>query len=154
MKTIEFTYHLKDIDAIAASVLEHIKTKTVLFNGNMGAGKTTFISALLKAMHSNDVATSPTFSIVNEYDLPNDKIYHFDFYRIESVDEAYNFGIEDYLNTNHWLFMEWPERIEGLIPKNHQTITITDLGDNKRALKLTINANHLTENIAMNTVRF
>ncbi|WP_299109788.1 tRNA (adenosine(37)-N6)-threonylcarbamoyltransferase complex ATPase subunit type 1 TsaE [uncultured Winogradskyella sp.] len=154
MKTIEFTYHLKDIDAIASSVLEHLDSKTVLFNGSMGSGKTTFINALLRAMQSNDVATSPTFSIVNEYVLPNDKVYHFDFYRIESLDEAYNFGIEDYLSSNHWLFMEWPERIEDLIPEDSQTITITDLDTNIRSLKLTISTNHLTKNIAMKTVKF
>jgi len=149
VKTIEFTYHLEDIEATAASVLEHLVSKTVLFNGSMGAGKTTFINALLNAMQSDDTATSPTFSIVNEYNIPNDKVYHFDFYRIESIDEAYNFGIEDYLNSNHWLFMEWPERIEDLIPENHQAITITDLEDNNRSLKLTINTKHLTKNIAM-----
>ena len=154
MKTIEFTYHLKDIDAVAISVLELLESKTLVFNGTMGAGKTTFINALLKAMQSGDVATSPTFSIVNEYTIPNDKIYHFDFYRIESLDEAYNFGIEDYLNSNHWLFMEWPERIEKLLPEDAQTITITDLNNNKRSLKLTINTNHLTENIAMTEPKF
>jgi len=154
LKTIEFTYHLKDIDAIAASVLDHFESKTILFNGAMGAGKTTFINALLKAMQSNDVATSPTFSIVNEYSVPNDKIYHFDFYRIESVEEAYNFGIEDYFNSNNWLFLEWPERIEELLPNDSQTITIKDLKDNKRSLKLTINTNHLTEKIAMTEPKF
>ncbi|WP_179334820.1 tRNA (adenosine(37)-N6)-threonylcarbamoyltransferase complex ATPase subunit type 1 TsaE [Winogradskyella costae] len=139
MKTLEFTYHLNDIDTIASAVLEHLHSKIIIFNGEMGAGKTTFINSLLLAMGSNDGATSPTFSIVNEYNLLDDKIYHFDFYRIESIEEAYNFGIEDYLSTNHWLFMEWAERIEELIPKNTQTITITDLQDNKRSLELTLN---------------
>lgn len=141
MKIIEFKYHLKDIDKIAVNVLSHLNTKTVLFNGDMGAGKTTFINALLKAMKSEDIATSPTFSIVNEYNLPGDKVYHFDFYRIESIEEAYNFGIEDYLTSKHWLFMEWSERIEELIPSVNQTITISDLQDNKRSLKLTLNTN-------------
>ncbi len=154
MKTIEFTYLLKDIDATAASVLEHISSKIVLFNGEMGAGKTTFINALLKAMHSDDVATSPTFSIVNEYAIPNDKIYHFDFYRIESIEEAYNFGIEDYFNSNHYIFIEWPERIEELLPEDAQSITITDLEDNKKSLKLTINTKNLTPNIAMTESKF
>ena len=154
VKTIEFTYHLNDIDAIANKVLEQLYSKTVLFNGSMGAGKTTFINALLNAMQSKDVATSPTFSIVNEYELPEDKIYHFDFYRIESIDEAYNFGIEDYFNSNHWLFMEWSERIEELLPENSQTITITDLGDHKRSLKLTTNRTHLIEKTDMTTVKF
>jgi len=141
LKIIEFKYHLKDIDKIAVNVLSHLNTKTVLFNGDMGAGKTTFINALLKAMKSEDIATSPTFSIVNEYNLPGDKVYHFDFYRIESIEEAYNFGIEDYLTSKHWLFMEWSERIEELIPSVNQTITISDLQDNKRSLKLTLNTN-------------
>ncbi|WP_179347752.1 tRNA (adenosine(37)-N6)-threonylcarbamoyltransferase complex ATPase subunit type 1 TsaE [Winogradskyella pacifica] len=139
MKTLEFTYHLNDIDAIVSKVLEHLNSKIIIFNGEMGAGKTTFINALLQAMGSNDAATSPTFSIVNEYDLSNDKVYHFDFYRIESIEEAYNFGIEDYLSSNHWLFMEWAERIEELLPENTQTITITDIQDNKRFLELTLN---------------
>ncbi|WP_229724653.1 tRNA (adenosine(37)-N6)-threonylcarbamoyltransferase complex ATPase subunit type 1 TsaE [Winogradskyella forsetii] len=154
MKTIEFTYHLKDIDAIAASVLEHLDTKTILFNGSMGAGKTTFINALLKAMRSSDVATSPTFSIVNEYAIPDDKVYHFDFYRLESIDEAYNFGIEHYLDSNHWLFMEWPERVEELLPEDSQTITITDLNDHVRSLKLTIKTKHLIKKTAIKTVKF
>ncbi len=120
----------------------------------MGAGKTTFINALLKAMQSSDVATSPTFSIVNEYAIPGDKVYHFDFYRIESIEEAYNFGIEDYLDSNHWLFMEWPERVEELLPEDSQTITITDLNDHVRSLKLTINTKHLTKKTAIKTVKF
>ena len=154
LKTIVLTYHLNEIDAIAERVLEHFESKTILFNGAMGACKTTFINALLKAMKSDDVATSPTFSIVNEYNIPNDKIYHFDFYRIESLEEAYNFGIEDYLGSNHWLFMEWPERIEAILPEDTQTITITDLYDNKRSLKLTINTNQVTENKAMTEPKF
>ncbi|WP_246296566.1 tRNA (adenosine(37)-N6)-threonylcarbamoyltransferase complex ATPase subunit type 1 TsaE [Winogradskyella vidalii] len=152
MKTIEFTYHLKDIDNIAVSVLEHLDSKTLLFNGSMGAGKTTFINALLKAMQSKDVATSPTFSIVNEYRLPDEKVYHFDFYRIESIDEAYNFGIEDYLNSNHWLFMEWSERIEELIPEDSQTVTISNIEENTRLLQLTIKTEKTTKNKAIKTV--
>ena len=144
MKTVELTYHFKDINAVALSVLKRLTFKTILFKGAMGAGKTTFIKALLNAMGSNDMATSPTFSIVNEYSLPNDKIYHFDCYRLESIDEAYNFGIEDYVTSNNWLFIEWPERIEDILPEQTQTITITDLDNNKRSLKLTIEKENLT----------
>tara|TARA_R110002096_G_scaffold20134_1_gene67079 strand:+ start:183 stop:647 length:465 start_codon:yes stop_codon:yes gene_type:complete len=154
LKSIEFTYHLNNIDAIATDVLEHLDSKILLFNGSMGAGKTTFINALLKAMHSKDVATSPTFSIVNEYAIPDDIIYHFDFYRIEFIEEAYNFGIEDYFNSNNWLFIEWPERIEELLPKDAQNITITNLSDNKRSLKLTIETENLTKNSAMTEPKF
>ncbi len=154
LETLVFTYHLEDIDTIAKEVLKHLKVKTLLFNGEMGTGKTTFIKALIKAMGSNDMATSPTFSIVNEYDIPSDKIFHFDFYRIESLDEAYNFGIEDYLDSEHWLFMEWSERIENLIPKNAQTITITNIDTNTRSLRLTIETNKLTQNSAMTEPKF
>ena len=154
MKTVELTYHLKDIDSIAGHVLKYLTSKTILFNGSMGAGKTTFINALLKALDSNDVATSPTFSIVNEYVIPNDKVYHFDCYRIESLDEAYNFGIEDYFNSNNWLFIEWSERIEELLPEDTQTITIADLNENKRSLKLTIETENLTKNSAMTETKF
>ena len=154
MHNIELTYHLNEINTKALKVLNLLESKVILFRGEMGAGKTTFINALLKAMKSDDVATSPTFSIVNEYKLPNDKIYHFDFYRIESIEEAYNFGVEDYIYSNHWLFIEWPDRIEELLPENTQTITITKIDNNKRSLKLTINNKLLTENKAMTEPKF
>ena len=154
MHNIELTYHLNEINTKALKVLNLLESKVILFRGEMGAGKTTFINALLKAMKSDDAATSPTFSIVNEYKLPNDKIYHFDFYRIESIEEAYNFGVEDYLYSNHWLFIEWPDRIEELLPENTQTITITKIDNNKRSLKLTINNKLLTENKAMTEPKF
>jgi len=153
VENIELTYHIKDINAIAAGILDHLKSKTILFNGAMGVGKTTFINALLNAMDSNDVATSPTFSIVNEYNIPNDKVFHFDFYRIESIDEAYNFGIEDYLSSKHWLFMEWPEHIAELLD-DAQIITITKIDDDIRSLKLTIDTNILTEHKAMTEPKF
>ncbi|MGB1231520.1 MAG: tRNA (adenosine(37)-N6)-threonylcarbamoyltransferase complex ATPase subunit type 1 TsaE [Winogradskyella sp.] len=137
MKSIEYTYHLNDIDSIAARILPQLNAKVIIINGEMGAGKTTFVNALLKAMQSNDVATSPTFSIVNEYTIPNDKVYHFDFYRIASIDEAYNFGVEDYLYSNHWLFIEWPERIKELLPEKFNTITITAIDTTNR--KITLN---------------
>ncbi|WP_299116987.1 tRNA (adenosine(37)-N6)-threonylcarbamoyltransferase complex ATPase subunit type 1 TsaE [uncultured Winogradskyella sp.] len=145
MDTRQYIYNLEDIDVIASKVLEQLNSKVVLFNGNMGAGKTTLIKALVKAMKSEDIATSPTFSIVNEYQIPNDKIYHFDFYRIEDIEEAYNFGIEDYFASNHWLFVEWSERIASLIPDDVCIIDISIESPTKRALKLTINTNQLTE---------
>ena len=154
MHNIELTYHLNEINTKALKVLNLLESKVILFRGEMGAGKTTFINALLKAMKSDDVATSPTFSIVNEYSLLNDKVFHFDFYRIESIEEAYNFGIEDYLYSNNWLFIEWPDRIEELLPENTQTITITKIDNNKRSLKLTINNKLLTENKAMTEPKF
>ncbi|GGI57529.1 tRNA (adenosine(37)-N6)-threonylcarbamoyltransferase complex ATPase subunit type 1 TsaE [Winogradskyella haliclonae] len=145
MDTRQYIYNLEDIDVIASKVLEQLNSKVVLFNGNMGAGKTTLVKALLKAMKSEDSVTSPTFSIVNEYQIPNDSVYHFDFYRIEDIEEAYNFGIEDYFATNHWLFIEWSERVASLIPDDVCIVDISIESPIKRALKLTIDTNQLTE---------
>lgn len=150
MNTVVFTYNLDEIEAVAEKVLSFLEKGMVLFQGDMGSGKTTFVSALLKSLGSSDSVSSPTFSIVNEYNLSNDsKVFHFDLYRIESLEEALNFGIEDYLNSNHWQFIEWPDRIKELIPNNAQSITIEHTENNKRSLKLTINKQSLTEINAM-----
>ncbi|NNE31168.1 MAG: tRNA (adenosine(37)-N6)-threonylcarbamoyltransferase complex ATPase subunit type 1 TsaE [Winogradskyella sp.] len=147
------TYELEELNSVANKVLEYLNSKVIVINGMMGAGKTTLINALIKAMNSEDVATSPTFSIVNEYRLPNDRVYHFDFYRIETIEEAYNFGVEDYLNTDNWIFIEWAERVEELVPLDAQKIDIEILEDNKRTLKLTINKS-ITEDKAMTEPKF
>ncbi|WP_391593112.1 tRNA (adenosine(37)-N6)-threonylcarbamoyltransferase complex ATPase subunit type 1 TsaE [Winogradskyella sp.] len=153
MQTIAITYELEELNSVANKVLEYLNSKVIVINGMMGAGKTTLINALIKAMNSEDVATSPTFSIVNEYRLPNDRVYHFDFYRIETIEEAYNFGVEDYLNTDNWIFIEWAERVEELVPLDAQKIDIEILEDNKRTLKLTINKS-ITEDKAMTEPKF
>ena len=154
MKTVELPYNLQQIDSVASDILKQLESKVVVFNGDMGAGKTTFIKALLKAMQSEDVVTSPTFSIVNEYSIPNDKVYHFDFYRIESLEEAFNFGIEDYINSTHWLFIEWADRIAPLLPENLSTIDIAVIDEENRSLKLTIENELLTEYNAMTEPKF
>ncbi|MCA0132703.1 tRNA (adenosine(37)-N6)-threonylcarbamoyltransferase complex ATPase subunit type 1 TsaE [Winogradskyella sp. D23] len=151
---MEFKYTLDQIDELARQLLVHFTNKTILFYGEMGSGKTTLINALVKALGSSDVATSPTFSIVNEYELSNDKVYHFDFYRIESIEEALNFGIEDYFSGDNWNFLEWPERITELLPKDSNSILITKLEDKSRSLKLTITNKNLTENNAMTVPKF
>lgn len=132
--TREFT--LEQIDDVAINILENVKSKTILFYGDMGAGKTTLISALVKALGGKVEASSPTFSIVNEYEVTNDKVYHFDFYRLEDYHEALDIGIEDYFDSNHWLFVEWPERIDEILPFDIDISYISLSENGLRTLKL------------------
>ncbi|MEY8848973.1 tRNA (adenosine(37)-N6)-threonylcarbamoyltransferase complex ATPase subunit type 1 TsaE [Psychroserpens sp. XS_ASV72] len=133
-------YQIDEIDTIAKKLIENFSAKTILFEGDLGAGKTRLIKALTKALGSNDDVTSPTFSIVNTYKSKDCLIHHFDMYRIEDEIEALNFGFEDYLNNdNDWLFIEWPDRIVNLLPIEVNTITISKIDTNSRALKLSLN---------------
>ncbi|MDQ3191133.1 MAG: tRNA (adenosine(37)-N6)-threonylcarbamoyltransferase complex ATPase subunit type 1 TsaE [Bacteroidota bacterium] len=101
--------------------------KVFAFYGEMGAGKTSFIKSICKELGVKDNVTSPTFSIVNEYlTSNNDIIYHFDFYRIDKESEAYDLGFEDYLYSHNYCFIEWPEKIAGLLPKQFIRIEIVE----------------------------
>ncbi|MCH4553819.1 tRNA (adenosine(37)-N6)-threonylcarbamoyltransferase complex ATPase subunit type 1 TsaE [Aestuariibaculum lutulentum] len=133
---MEINYNLDQLDDVAEQIIKNLKTKTLLFHGNMGAGKTTLIKALIKALGSHDEVSSPTFSIVNEYELTNDKIYHFDLYRIKDIEEAYNFGIEDYLDSGYWNLIEWPDVIDDLLPNKFDIISIDIKEANNRLLVL------------------
>lgn len=119
---------INSIDELPEKVkeLEHAfnKCKVVAFFAPMGAGKTTIIKALCKQMGVTDNISSPTFSIINEYHTPTSKIYHFDFYRIKSINEAYDMGYEDYFYSNHYCFIEWPEKIEELLPQSIAKVKI------------------------------
>ncbi len=132
--TIE--YDLNDLQGVAEQVLKCVKTKTILFNGEMGTGKTTLIKVLVEKLGSTDDVSSPTFSIVNEYAMTDDLIYHFDLYRINSLEEAYDFGIEDYLDATHWKFIEWPDLIIDNLQNDFDVITLNLTEDNKRILTL------------------
>ena len=116
----EFTiHHLDEIREVARRFLDAMDDRTVFaFRGTMGAGKTTFIKALCEELGVQDVINSPTFAIVNEYGPTDDGrlIYHFDFYRINKPEEAYDFGYEDYIYSDALCFIEWPEKIEELLP--------------------------------------
>ncbi|WP_026838726.1 tRNA (adenosine(37)-N6)-threonylcarbamoyltransferase complex ATPase subunit type 1 TsaE [Gillisia sp. JM1] len=128
------TYELSEIDRIAVQILSEVKSKTLLFYGDMGAGKTTLIKALVKALGASDLASSPTFSLVNEYQTDEGKIFHFDFYRIEDEMEALDMGIEDYLNLDTWKFIEWPQKIEKLLDEDVQKLEVLTLNEGTRML--------------------
>ena len=135
--TLEIIYNIENINEIARRLINNLNTKTLLFYGDMGVGKTTLIKALIKALGSNDEVSSPTFSIVNEYETnDNQFIYHFDLYRIKEVEELYNLGIEDYLFSNNWSIIEWPEKVEDIVPINHDRIVIKLNPDSSRTLML------------------
>ncbi|MCU0359980.1 MAG: tRNA (adenosine(37)-N6)-threonylcarbamoyltransferase complex ATPase subunit type 1 TsaE [Bacteroidia bacterium] len=99
--------------------------KVFLLNAQMGAGKTTFIKHLCKQLGSTDDFSSPSFSIVNEYHSPKGKIYHFDLYRIKTTEELFDIGVEDYLDSGAFCFIEWPALIEDLINVQHSRVNIT-----------------------------
>lgn len=106
------------------------------FYGNMGAGKTTFIKAICEELGVDDVITSPTFAIVNEYTGRDTTIYHFDFYRIKKMEEVYDMGYEDYIYSNAICFMEWPELIEPLLPEDVVKVNISEQPDGTRKVEI------------------
>ncbi|WP_040248866.1 tRNA (adenosine(37)-N6)-threonylcarbamoyltransferase complex ATPase subunit type 1 TsaE [Psychroserpens mesophilus] len=140
---MEIDYNIHELESVATQLLKQINSKIVLLQGDMGAGKTTLIKAIVKALGSSDDVTSPTFSIVNEYQTSNGvKIFHFDMYRIEDEMEALNFGFEDYLNSEkNWLFIEWPDNVVNLLPDEVSEITI--IGNNKTSRTLKLSQNEL-----------
>ncbi len=103
--------------------------------GKMGAGKTTFIQAICKSLGSGDNVTSPTFALINEYNTANNSsIFHFDFYRINDLEEAYDLGYEDYIYSGNYCFIEWPEMIEPLLPENIVAVKIEVQGKENRLI--------------------
>ena len=137
--TKELHFNLDQITEIAQTILENVQSKTVLFYGEMGAVKTTLISAIVKEMGSTDFASSPTFSLVNEYEVTNGTVYHFDLYRIKNQYEALDMGIEDYLYSGSWNFIEWPEKIVNLLPEKVTVLELSLAEDGGRVLKLSEN---------------
>ena len=132
-------YQLKDINLAIDFILKNITSKTLLFNGVMGSGKTTLIKSLVNKLGSKDIVSSPTFSIVNEYSLKRSTIYHFDFYRIKNEIEALDIGLEDYMSQNKWCLLEWSEKIPNLIPSNVNCINFIVLDDNSRTIEINLN---------------
>jgi tRNA threonylcarbamoyladenosine biosynthesis protein TsaE len=129
--------HIDDLSLVARRIIEWLGGPTVvLFDGEMGAGKTTLISAICREMNIVDEVSSPTFSLVNEYhSVEGDSIFHFDLYRIEHEDEALDIGIEEYFDSNQFCFVEWPDRIPNLLPQKFSRVDIK-VDDGKRIFSL------------------
>jgi tRNA threonylcarbamoyladenosine biosynthesis protein TsaE len=125
--------NLAELDATATSILSFAPNNRVfLFYGDMGAGKTTLIKSLCKALGVTDNISSPTFAIVNEYRAVNSTVYHFDFYRLKTETEAMDMGFEEYLYSGNYCFIEWPEKIPELLPENYISINIQVVADGAR----------------------
>ena len=128
---------IQDIDHIREAAREFIKhigqRRVFAFYGKMGAGKTTFVKAICEELGVEDVITSPTFAIINEYGLPDgDSLYHFDFYRIKKLEEVYDMGYEDYFYSGSLCFIEWPELIEDVLPNDAVRVSIEEQADGSR----------------------
>jgi tRNA threonylcarbamoyladenosine biosynthesis protein TsaE len=131
------TFSIDQLDQVAKVLLEQNPNKILLFNGEMGVGKTTLIKKICENLGVNEPTSSPTFSLVNEYYTTNNQyIYHFDCYRLKSEIEALDMGIDEYLYSGNWCFIEWAEKITNLIPENHSIITIEVLENGIRKLTL------------------
>jgi len=129
---------LAEISDIAKEFISQMgDNKVFVFYGSMGAGKTTFIKAICEELEVEDVINSPTFAIINEYSTRSgDQIFHFDFYRINKIEEAYDFGYEDYFYSGNLCFVEWPEKIKELIPPDAVEVHITENMNGEREINI------------------
>ena len=136
----ERTFSLQELDLVANEIIDVCGLNNKLyFYGEMGAGKTTLIKALCKRLKVEDQISSPSFSILNEYESIDGKtIFHFDFYRIKEIQEAFDLGYEEYLYGNNYCFIEWPEKIESIIPKEKRVNIYINKINNQRNIKISI----------------
>ncbi len=133
------THGPEDVLTAAEKILQACPTDRIFaIYGGLGAGKTTLVKGLAEVLGSKDVVKSPTFSIVNEYDSPHGSIFHFDFYRIERLEEVYDLGYEEYFFSGNFCFIEWPELIEPLVPEEAVLIRIISTGPLDRVIELTL----------------
>lgn len=133
---MEYTFTLHEIGDIAEKVIKDVSNKTLLFYGDMGVGKTTLIKEIAKKLGVKETLNSPTYSIINEYEFNNEKLFHFDFYRIKEEKEAFDIGFEEYFYSDHWSFIEWPQIIEHLIAVNKTKIELTKNPDGSRTINI------------------
>ena len=133
---MELTYTQDQISEVAEQILKSSNSKIFLFYGEMGVGKTTLIKEIVKQLGVTEISGSPSFSIVNEYEGSEGVIYHFDFYRINNIVEAYDIGVEDYFYGDNYVFIEWPEKIRELLPENAIAINLQKNKNGSRTLKI------------------
>ena len=136
MKKIEID-SISELERVAEEILSALgERRVVLLRGGMGAGKTTLVSRIAAKLGAEDTVTSPTFALVNEYDGRDGTIYHFDFYRINRVEEVFDLGYEEYFYSGELCFVEWPEMVEGLLPDDAMQVRITVGDDQKRIFEI------------------
>ncbi len=132
--------NIESLIPVAKKLVQHFPENRVFaFYGKMGAGKTTFIQAVCKILGSEDNVTSPTFALINEYTTDKlNSIFHFDFYRIKDIEEAFDLGYEDYLYSGSYCLIEWPEMIETILPENIVKVRIEVSGNGLRNISAKI----------------
>lgn len=133
---MEYSFTLKDLPEIANKLLTEVPNKFLLFYGEMGVGKTTLIKEIAKQLGVKGVINSPTFALVNEYEIEDDKVYHFDFYRIKNEEEVLDIGIEDYFYSSHWNLVEWPQNISNILPTDGTKIHLNKNKNGSRTIKI------------------
>ena len=131
---MKLEYSLKNISKVSQKIIENIKYKIIVFEGEMGSGKTTLIKSICKKINTTDDVSSPTFSLINEYKSQNSIIYHFDFYRIKNINEAYDFGANEYIDSGRLCLIEWGFKIKEMLPEQYHIIKIKKISKNLREL--------------------
>lgn len=132
-----FNFTLDTIGEAAAWVVKNASSHVLLFDAPMGTGKTTLIKSIAKALGSDNTTSSPTFSLVNPYELPQgEEMYHFDMYRLNHYSEALDIGFEEYVDSGNWCCIEWPEKVHELWPLHYTLVQLTTLADGSRQIEL------------------
>ena len=128
------SFNLSELDSVAKNLIDSLSTKIIRIDGIMGSGKTTLISSACKYLNIQDKISSPTFSIVNTYSSPKGPVYHFDFYRLNNSNEVFDFGLEEYLDSGHFCFLEWAEKITPHLPEDYDHFNLEVISNDLRKL--------------------